>query len=57
VIHRNTFAAMLPSTDEQEREMTKHQRGLVDTCFEEGHYESGISILDQLRSSQFRPSE
>ncbi|KAH0827534.1 hypothetical protein J3R83DRAFT_4253 [Lanmaoa asiatica] len=33
----------------EEREMTRNQRGLVDTCFEEGQYESGIAVLDQLR--------
>ncbi|KAG8213715.1 hypothetical protein J3R82DRAFT_10416 [Butyriboletus roseoflavus] len=38
-----------------EREMTRNQRGLVDTCFEEGQYESGIAVLDQLRSTSFRP--
>ncbi|KAF9244949.1 hypothetical protein BU15DRAFT_41638 [Melanogaster broomeanus] len=38
------------------REMTRNQRGLVDTCFEEGQYESGITILDQLRSISFRPA-
>jgi hypothetical protein len=45
------------ATGNQEREMTRHQRGLVDTCFEEGQYESGISVLEQLRSPQFKPSE
>ncbi|KAI0930290.1 hypothetical protein AcV5_007047 [Taiwanofungus camphoratus] len=38
-----------------ERDMTIHQRGLVDTCFEEGQYESGIAVLDQLRSPKYRP--
>jgi pentatricopeptide repeat protein len=46
-----------PATDDQEREMSRHQRSLVDTCFEEGQYESGISVLEQLRSSQFKPAE
>lgn len=40
-----------------EREMSRHQLELVDTCFEEGQYESGISVLEQLRSPQFKPSE
>ncbi|KAG9316385.1 hypothetical protein JVU11DRAFT_2418 [Chiua virens] len=40
----------------EEREMTRYQRGLVDTCFEEGQYQSGIAVLDQLRSSTFKPS-
>lgn len=43
------------ATPNEEREMTIHQRGLVDTCFEEGQYESGIALLDQLRSSSFKP--
>jgi hypothetical protein len=49
---------VLPSAnDVEEQEMSRHQRGLVDTCFEEGQYESGISVLEQLRSPQFKPSE
>lgn len=54
------MAVSLPSATDghgQEREMSRHQRGLVDTCFEEGQYESGISVLDQLRSSHLKPSE
>lgn len=53
-----SFAA-LPSVDEREREreMSQYQQGLVDTCFEEGQYESGISVLEQLRSPQIKPSE
>jgi hypothetical protein len=39
----------------QEREMTRNQRGLVETCFEEGQYESGIAVLEQLRSEKFKP--
>ncbi|KIJ67941.1 hypothetical protein HYDPIDRAFT_83831 [Hydnomerulius pinastri MD-312] len=39
----------------EEREMTRNQRGLVDTCFEEGQYESGIQILEHLRSAAFKP--
>jgi pentatricopeptide repeat protein len=39
-----------------EREMTKNERALVDTCFEEGQYEAGIMTLDQLRSAHFKPS-
>lgn len=46
-----------PSThqDPQECEMTRNQRGLVETCFEEGQYESGIAVLEQLRSEKFKP--
>ncbi|KAG1734707.1 uncharacterized protein EDB91DRAFT_1225584 [Suillus paluster] len=39
----------------QECEMTRNQRGLVETCFEEGQYESGIAVLEQLRSENFKP--
>ncbi|KAF8135683.1 hypothetical protein EV363DRAFT_1447459 [Boletus edulis] len=39
----------------EEREMTNRQRSLVDNCFEEGQYESGMAVLDQLRSSSFKP--
>ncbi|KAI5123670.1 hypothetical protein M0805_001699 [Coniferiporia weirii] len=39
-----------------EGEMNRHQRGMVDGCFEEGHYQQGISYLDQLRMQNLRPS-
>lgn len=39
----------------QERDMTRNQRGLVETCFEEGQYESGIAVFEQLRSEKFKP--
>lgn len=45
------------TSNETEHEMNRHQCSLVDTCFEEGQYEAGISVLEQLRSSQFKPSE
>ncbi|KII92900.1 hypothetical protein PLICRDRAFT_37703 [Plicaturopsis crispa FD-325 SS-3] len=51
------FAEPPIKEERQEKEMNKYQRGLVDTCFEEGQYESGIAILDQLRSSKYTPSE
>ncbi|KAK7687062.1 hypothetical protein QCA50_009562 [Cerrena zonata] len=38
-----------------EWEMTVNQRGLVDTCFEEGQYETGIGVLDSLRSPRMKP--
>ncbi|KAF9222564.1 hypothetical protein BS17DRAFT_809244 [Gyrodon lividus] len=41
--------------DIEERDMTRNQRGLVDTCFEEGQYESGITVLEHLRSTSFKP--
>ncbi|KAL5485088.1 hypothetical protein ACEPAI_7730 [Sanghuangporus weigelae] len=39
-----------------ERDMNKHQRGMVDGCFEEGHYQRGIASLNQLRMQNLRPS-
>lgn len=44
---------MAPSNEE--REMTHHQRSLVNSCFEEGQYEPGMAVLDQLRSPSFKP--
>ncbi|KAJ7594012.1 hypothetical protein C8J56DRAFT_925766 [Mycena floridula] len=38
------------------REMSRHQLGLADVCFEEGQYDSGIAVLDQLRSPDLNPS-
>ena len=45
-----------PNTDGLEWEMSRHQHGLVDTCLEEGQYESAIVVLEQLRSSNHKPS-
>jgi pentatricopeptide repeat protein len=39
-----------------EHEMSLHQRGMVNQCFEEGQYDAGIAVLDQLRSSKYKPS-
>ena len=38
-----------------EREMSAHQRGLVDTCLEEGQFESAIALMEQLRSPNYKP--
>ncbi|KAG5647233.1 hypothetical protein DXG03_000768 [Asterophora parasitica] len=38
-----------------EEELTNHQQGLVDTCFEEGHFEAAIALMGQLRSSSAKP--
>ncbi|KAF8332075.1 uncharacterized protein EI90DRAFT_921346 [Cantharellus anzutake] len=38
------------------KEMPRSYKGLVDTCFEEGHYESGIQLLDRLRSPRYIPT-
>jgi pentatricopeptide repeat protein len=39
-----------------EKEMSLHQRGMVNHCFEEGQYDAGIAVLDQLRSSKYKPA-
>ncbi|KAI0706817.1 hypothetical protein C8T65DRAFT_651560 [Cerioporus squamosus] len=44
-----------PSLAPAERELTVHQRNLVDTCFEEGQYESAIAVLDEIRSRKYKP--
>lgn len=38
-----------------EREMTVHLRGLVDTSFEEGNYESALVLLNRLRHAAYMP--
>ncbi|KAI0320909.1 hypothetical protein OF83DRAFT_1081301 [Amylostereum chailletii] len=38
-------------------EMTKEHRTLVDNAFEEGHYESGIAILNQVHYPSSLPSK
>ena len=38
-----------------ERELPLIQRGIIDTCFEEGQYEYGIDVLDKLRSQGYKP--
>ncbi|GJJ06368.1 hypothetical protein Clacol_000559 [Clathrus columnatus] len=43
------------SVDIEERELPVIQRGLVDTCFEEAQYESGIDVLYGLRSFRYKP--
>jgi hypothetical protein len=40
----------------QEQEMPRNQYGIVDTCFEEGQYEAGIAVLNQLRSPKHKPA-
>jgi hypothetical protein len=39
-----------------ERELTKRQAALIDSAFEEGQYESGIAMLEQLSSPTDHPS-
>lgn len=38
-----------------ERELTNYQRNLVDTCFEEGNFDSAIALLDELRHPGVKP--
>ena len=38
-----------------ERDLTVHQRNLVDTCFEEGQYDAAISVLEELLSPKIKP--
>jgi pentatricopeptide repeat protein len=38
-----------------ERDMPRNQYSLVDTCFEEGQYEAGIAVLNDLRDSKYKP--
>lgn len=49
------FDAMANDNGQRTWELNTLQRGLVDSCFEEGQYETAISTLDQLRSSEFNP--
>lgn len=43
-------------SDPGERELTTRQAALVDSAFEEGQYESGIEMLEQLCSPTEHPS-
>lgn len=45
------------SVDSEERELPAIQRGLVDTCFEEGQYESAIDVLVTLCSRRYKPPQ
>lgn len=40
----------------EEKEMTNQQRNLVDTCFEEGKFDSAISLLNNLCHPSIKPS-
>jgi hypothetical protein len=37
-------------------EMGRYVRQIVDNSFEEGQFESGVAMLDLLRSSDHKPS-
>ncbi|KAG6888093.1 hypothetical protein C0992_009632 [Termitomyces sp. T32_za158] len=51
------MAAMGSAVEKRdEHEMSTHQRGLVDTCLEEGQFESAIALLEQLRSPSYKPT-
>jgi hypothetical protein len=47
---------MMSCSDLKERELTTRQAALVDSAFEEGQYESGIAMLEQLCSPTDHPS-
>ena len=47
----------MSSPDMGERELTTRQAALVDSAFEEGQYESGIAMLEQLCSPTDYPSK
>lgn len=46
-----------PSDVEKEKQLTTRQAALVDSAFEEGQYESGIAMLEQLCSPTDYPSK
>ncbi|TFK68668.1 hypothetical protein BDN72DRAFT_655848 [Pluteus cervinus] len=50
--HKDAMNATFSAT---ERELTIHQRGLVDASLEEGEILSAISLLDQMRSQHTLP--
>jgi hypothetical protein len=47
---------MMLCSDLRERELTTRQAALIDSAFEEGQYESGIAMLEQLCSPTNHPS-
>jgi len=47
---------MMSHSNLNEKELTIRQAALVDSAFEEGQYESGIAILEQLCSPTDHPS-
>jgi hypothetical protein len=47
---------MMSLSDLKEKELTTRQAALVDSAFEEGQYESGIAMLEQLCSPTDYPS-
>lgn len=36
-------------------DLGRHLRTLVEACFEEGQYESGLGLLEQLREQKIKP--
>jgi len=49
--------SMSPSPAPAESELTTRQAALVDSAFEEGQYESGIAMLQELCSPTVHPSK
>ncbi|KAI3608067.1 antiviral protein [Moniliophthora roreri] len=56
LLKRRVMGEESPQDRNMEPMMDSHQRGLVDACFEEGQFDSGIRVLEQLRSADHRPS-
>ncbi|KAH0588898.1 hypothetical protein H2248_004685 [Termitomyces sp. 'cryptogamus'] len=50
------MASAVERDETVEYEMSTHQRGLVDTCLEEGQFESAVALLEQLRSPSHKPA-
>jgi hypothetical protein len=47
---------MTTMTTENVPEMGRYLRQIVDNAFEEGHFESAVAMLEQLRSPDHKPS-
>ena len=56
VLYRALFFSFFSVMSRTERELTKRQAALIDSAFEEGQYESGIAMLEQLCSPTDYPS-
>ena len=53
-----SFFLTMTSYNSQSHEipMNLHQRGIIDSCFEESQYDEGIALISQLKSPQVRPA-
>lgn len=52
----HAFSAKSPPTTmaTEQRELNYYQRNLIDTCFEEGQFDSALDLLEQMRSPNTR---